>query len=427
MLQKKKFTLIFTALNHKLFNMEKGINRSSLFWASCVALIVTAMTFGIRAGILGTLGQEFNLTAAELGIVTGTAFWGFTLAMIFGGPLCDIVGMKRLVYIAFFGHVIGIVLTIFANGFWSLFLSTLVLGISNGMVEAACNPLITSLFPNNKTEKLNLFHFWYPGGIVIGTLIGFFLQRAELGWEVQMGTMLVPTIIYGIMFFGKEFPVTERVASGISTAEMFRACLNPLFIFMIICMFITASTEFGVNNWVPLFLQQGEVSSLLLLTWVTLIMALGRLLLGPIVHRVVAPEKALLFSAVFSAIGIYWLSYSTGYMSFAAAAVFGLGVSFFWPTMLGFVSEYMPKTGALGLALMGGAGMLCVAFALPVLGGIYDQKVAEATAAGSTALAGGAETLRTIIVLPIFLVIAFAGLVFFMRNKKKQVLAPSGH
>jgi MFS family permease len=408
--------------------MEQTINRSGLFWASCVALIVTAMTFGIRAGILGTLGKEFNLSAAELGIVTGTAFWGFTLAMIFGGPLCDVLGMKKLILIAFFGHVAGILLTIVANGFWTLFISTLVLGISNGMVEAACNPLITSLFPNNKTEKLNNFHLWYPGGIVIGTLIGYFIQKNSLGgWQLQMGTMLVPTIIYGILFFGKTFPVTERVAKGISTSEMFKACLTPLFLFMIVCMFITASTEFGVNNWVPLFLQEGQVSSLLLLTWVTLIMALGRLLLGPIVHRSVAPEIALLFSAVFSAIGIYWLSFASGYTAFAAAAVFGMGVSFFWPTMLGFVSEYLPKTGALGLALMGGAGMLCVAFALPVLGGIYDAKVAEATASGASTVVGGSETLRTIIVLPIFLVLAFSGLVFYMRNRKKETLVAPSH
>lgn len=404
--------------------MEQSVNRSGLFWASCVALVVTAMTFGIRAGILGTLGQEFNLTAKELGIVTGTAFWGFTVAMIFGGPLCDVVGMKRLIVIAFVGHVAGIVLTIFATGFWSLFISTLILGISNGMVEAACNPLITSLFPDHKIEKLNNFHLWYPGGIVIGTLIGFFIQQS-LGtndptvWKLQMGVMLIPTLIYGGMFLGKKFPVTERVASGVTTSEMFKACLTPLFLIMIVCMFITASTEFGVNNWVPLFLQQEQVSSLLLLTWVNLIMALGRLFLGPIVHRSVAPEKVLLFSAIFSAAGIYFLSISTGYASFISATVFGIGVSFFWPTMLGFVSENLPKTGALGLALMGGAGMLCVAFALPVLGGIYDDKVAQAIASGGTALQGGSDTLRTIIVLPIFLIIAFTGLVFYKSREKK--------
>src|SRR5687767_10692922 len=144
--------------------MER-INKSGLFWASCIALIVTAMTFGIRAGILGILGQQFGLSATELGIVTGTAFWGFTLAMIFGGPLCDVIGMKKLLIVAFIGHALGIVMTILATGFWSLFLSTLVIGIANGMMEAACNPLITSLYPEHKTEKLNMFHLWYPGGI----------------------------------------------------------------------------------------------------------------------------------------------------------------------------------------------------------------------------------------------------------------------
>ena len=402
--------------------MEQRINKSGLFWASCIALIVTAMAFGIRAGILGTLGQQFGLSAAQLGIVIGTAFWGFTLAQVFGGPLCDVIGMKKLLIVAFVGHALGIILTIFATGFWSLFISTLIVGIANGMVEAACNPLIISLYPEHKTEKLNMFHLWFPGGIVIGTLIGYVLQVYGLGWEIQMATMLVPTLIYGVMFFNKEFPVTERVSSGVSTSDMFKACLSPLFIVMIVCMFLTASTEFGVNNWVPLFLQEGIVPSLLLLTWVNFIMAMGRLLLGPIVHKSIAPERVLLISAVISALGIYFLSFASGYTAFAAAALFGVGVSLFWPTMLGFVSVNLPKTGALGLSLMGGAGMLAAAFALPVLGGIYDTKVAEATAAGASTLQGGSETLRTIIILPIFLTLAFAGLVFYMRGRKKEVL-----
>lgn len=402
--------------------MDHRINKSGLFWASCIALIVTAMTFGVRAGIVGNLGEQFGLSAAELGIVVGTAFWGFTLAQVFGGPLCDVVGMKRLLIIAFIGHALGITLTIFATGFWTLFISTLIVGIANGMVEAACNPLIISLYPENKTEKLNMFHLWFPGGIVIGTLIGYFLQENGMSWQVQIATLLVPTFIYGFMFFNKAFPVTERVASGVSTAEMFKACLSPLFIFMIICMFLTASTEFGVNGWVPLFLQQGEVSSLLLLMWVNFIMAMGRLLVGPIVHRTIAPQMVLLISAILSAIGIYFLSFATGYSAFAAAAMFGVGISLFWPTMLGFVSENIPRSGALGMSLMGGAGMLAAAIALPILGGIYDTKVAEATAAGASTLQGGAETLRTVVILPIFLTVAFGFLVFYMRGRKKEVL-----
>ena len=111
--------------------------RQRMFVASCIALIVTAMSFAIRGDLIQPLGQQFQLTKTEIGWVISTAFWGFTLAMIIGGPLCDVLGMGRLLVLAFIGHTIGIFLTIFAGGFWTLFLSTLAFGLGNGFVEAA--------------------------------------------------------------------------------------------------------------------------------------------------------------------------------------------------------------------------------------------------------------------------------------------------
>src|SRR6266699_3174335 len=132
----------------------QAINRRQLFIASCLALLVTSLSFGIRAGILARLGTQFVLNKAELGTITATAFWGFPLAVVIGGMIVDIIGMKKLLMLAFVFHVAGIALTIFAgsfsNPFWSLFISTLLIGIANGTVEAACNPLVTALFPNNK-------------------------------------------------------------------------------------------------------------------------------------------------------------------------------------------------------------------------------------------------------------------------------------
>ena len=133
--------------------MQPNIQRNKLFWAACLSLLVTSLSFGIRAGILGTLGTRFNLEASQLGTIAATAFWGFPLAVIIGGMIVDIIGMKKLLVIAFLFHLVGIVLTIFANGYWTLFLSTLLIGIANGTVEAACNPLVASLFPDNKTTK----------------------------------------------------------------------------------------------------------------------------------------------------------------------------------------------------------------------------------------------------------------------------------
>jgi MFS family permease len=421
------------------------INRNQLFVASCMALLVTSLSFGIRAGILGRLGVEFGLDKAELGTIAATAFWGFPLAVIIGGMVVDIIGMKRLLVVAFIFHIAGIVLTIYAgkfgNPFWALFISTLFIGIANGTVEAACNPLVTALYSDNKTTKLNHFHLWFPGGIVIGTLIVYFFDKAAIGWQVQMAMMIIPAILYGLIFIRQKFPVTERVASGISTGEMYKSLANPLFIFMIICMFGTAITELFTGQWIEVLLKNVSDNPILILTVSTGVMAIGRAFAGPIVHRL-APQGVLLMSAILAALGLYLLGHTSGNMIFAGAIVFGMGVCYFWPCMLGFVSEYMPKTGSVGINLMGGAGMFAVSLYTMFMGGHYDKLIAnklpagadlklynapEASAEMKAALAeankaAGPDIINTTLIIPIVLIVAFAGLYIYMRNKKKVVL-----
>ena len=412
-------------------------NHKRLFLASKIALIVTAMTFAIRANLLGPLGLEFDIDSTKMGIVAGTAFWGFTLAMVIGGPLCDIIGMKRLMIIAFLGHLAGIILTILSTGFWSLFISTLLVGIGNGMVEAACNPLVASLYPKQKTKTLNSFHVWFPGGIVIGGIVAFICNKLGLGWQIQMASMIIPLIIYAILFFGQTFPETERVSSGISSKQMYKAVVGPLFIFMIIAMLFTAATELGTNQWIVELLGSVGVPAILLLVFINGIMALGRSFAGSMVHKL-SPEGMLFFSAFFSALGLFLLSYTDGYIAFAAAAVFAIGICYFWPTMLGFVSEYIPESGALGLSLMGGAGMLSVAIILPFMGNIYDAQTLTALPNGAiletfkmaaegskeafifadAQLQAGRSTLRYVTILPVLLVAAFGILFVYMKKKK---------
>ena len=370
-----------------------------------MALVTTAMAFGLRAGMLNQWGTEFALTVEQLGWISSTAFWGFTLAMIFGGPLCDVIGMKRLLYIAFGGHFLGIVLTIFSTGFWPLYISTLFIGVGNGMVEAACNPLVATIHSGEKTKMLNRLHMWFPGGIVIGGLAGYFMGNMGLSWQIQVSIMLIPTAAYGYLFFSEKFPVTERVTSGVSTGDMFKACAAPLFIFMVICMLITASTELGTGQLIGTFLGNTGVAPILVLVFINGLMMIGRSFAGNIVHSL-SPAGMLLFSAIFSAIGMTWLSYAQGLVpTFAAATVFGMGICFFWPTMISFVSEYLPKTGALGMSIMGGSGMLSVAIVLPILGRFLDNQP-------------GDVTLRYFALLPAFLVLAFGGLYIYSRKLK---------
>jgi len=410
---------------------------SQFFFASCMALIVTAMSFALRGGAMGFWTDEFSLTNEQVGWVTGTAFWGFTLAMMFGGPLCDIIGLKRISLIAFFGHVVSILLTVFAWDFWSLYLGTLIFGIANGSVEAACNPLIATLYPDNKTTKLNNFHVWFPGGIVIGAVMAYAMGHFGLGWRAQFAVLMVPSLVYGWKFLRLDFPKTERVQQGISTADMFKACLNPLFLLMVICMFMTASTELGPGQWIPTILENAGVEAILVLAYINGLMAIGRQFAGTFVHKL-SPIGMLICSAFFSAIGLFLLSKSSGVVVFASATVFAVGVCFFWPTMLGYVSERFPATGALGLAIMGGCGMLSVSFVLPVIGKFYDQGISthipdgqtveslSAAAAGSDLAAvwvqvqnaAGLSTLQTVAVLPVVLLIVFS-LIRLLDKKSK--------
>jgi MFS family permease len=396
------------------------LHSNRLFRASCVALIVTAMSFALRGGAASAWGAEFHLSNEQLGWINGTAFWGFTIAMLIGGPLCDALGLASIMRIAFVGHLAGILLTIFAWDYRSLYAGTLIFGIANGSVEAACNPLIATLFPNDKTTKLNRFHVWFPGGIVIGGLLAFLLDHIGLGWKLQFACMLIPLGVYGIMFLREEFPRTERVQQGVSTGAMFGACLNPIFLLMVGCMLLTAATELAPNQWIPNILTNAGVSGILVLVWITGIQAVGRMFAGVFVHRI-APEGMLLTSAAISAIGLYTLSISSGTMLFAAATVFAVGVCFFWPTMLGYVSERFPKTGALGLAIMGGAGMLSVSIVLPVMGRYYDQGIAARLAPGGKVnaaieAAAGLQTLGRAAVLPSLLIVIF--LIVFSLQKR---------
>lgn len=424
----------------------QSINRTQLFRASCLSLLVTSLSFGIRAGILNEQGVKFHLNASELGTIAATAFWGFPLAIIVGGFIVDIIGMKKLLVSAFIFHLIGIALTIFANGYWTLFLSTLLIGIANGTVEASCNPLVASLYTDNKTTKLNHFHLWFPAGIVIGTLVVFGLDHllASGGnkpyWisQLEIATMLIPTLIYGYLFSKLDFPVTERVSSGVSTKDMFKALLSPLFLFMIICMFGTGITELFTNQWTDVLFKTVTNNAILILTFVASIQVLGRAFASPIVHRF-SPQGVLLISAILSAAGIYLLIHLHGDAIFLGALIFGMGVAFFWPCMIGFVSENLPRTGAVGLNLMGGAGMFAVSVYMMFMGGYYDRIMLQKLPPGSTLdayrsapagsdmskvfdaarSAAGPDVLNATLVIPVALIIAFAGLVLYMKTRHK--------
>jgi fucose permease len=398
------------------------------------------MSFAIRGDIMDDLHSVFHLSMEQVGWIGSAAFYGFFGAIVIGGPLCDVVGLGRIMFLAFVGHAAGIVLTILSHSFVPLFVGTLAIGLGNGFVEAACNPMIATLYPDEKIKRLSLFHVWFPGGIVIGGLISYALGQAGLGgqahgWQIKMATMVVPLVVYAILFVGQKFPQTERVAAGISTGDMFKECLRPGFIFFFVCMILTASTELTTGQWIPSIITVTTgTAGILFLVWQNGLMAVGRTFAGPIVHKL-SPSGILLFSAFFSALGVFGLSIATNApIASVAATLFAFGVCFFWPAMLGNVNERFPKTGTLGLALMGGIGNLSVATTMPLVGSRYDTVTAQKAMMSMTQYhaelaklhpaipdaaraAGGAAGLKLLLAFPIVLVLAFGALYLYDRSK----------
>ncbi len=401
-----------------------AINSNRLFWMSCISLIVTSMTFAIRAGVLGDLGEEFGVSGSQLAVMNLMALWGFPVATVLGGFLYNTVGPKNLMIVALLGHVLGLTLTIFANGFLLLIISSFFIGFANGAVEAACNPMIADMYHKNKTTMLNRFHVWFPGGIVIGSLVSHFLGQAGIGWQIQVATMLIPTAIYGFMVFTETFPETQNTET--STSANFMALFSPVFLVFAALMTVTATTELATGQWIAVILQGSGASGLLVLALTAGLMAVGRFFAGPVVHTF-NPIGVLFGSAILSTIGIFMFSQTSGAMVYVAAIVFALGVTYFWPTMLGVVSEYTPKTGALGLSLVGAAGMLGAGFWNLFIGGWLDKAKETALSGGVTAeqadIVAGQAVLSRLTLFPILLIVAF-GILLALRLKRPQESLP---
>ncbi len=393
--------------------MNIELNKQRLYNAACLSLVVTAMTFSIRAGLLGTIGNEFNLNPTAVGQIAAAAFWGFTIAMFIGGPLCDFLGLGRMYLFAFCAHFFGIILTIFSSSYWPLFFSTLLVGIGNGLIESASYTMVSSMYPTKKKKKINDWHIWFPGGIVIGGVLAWLFSLAAVDWKIQMAVMIIPTIIYGVMFYKQSFPKSERVTLGISNAQMIKACFHPLFILMVFCMLLTAATELGTNQWIAELLSGLGIPSILLLVFINGIMAVGRANAG-LVLRFFSSAGLLLVSAVLSFAGLLWLGHAQGYTAFAAAGVFAIGICFFWPTMIGFIAENLYRTGPLGLSIMGGTGLMSTALVLPIMGSIYADQLAIA----ENQMQAGASTLQLVAILPAILIVCFGFLYIYMKKKK---------
>jgi MFS family permease len=398
------------------------MNKQRLFVASCVSLVTTSMVFAIRGDVAGPMSSAFQITNEQMGLIFSPAFWAFTIAIFISGGLVDVVGMRSLHVLSAVGYVIGVglvllaphpsapVTSIFAEtGTTLLYVGFLIMGLSQGLVEGVINPLVATIYSDQKTKRLNMLHAWWPGGLVIGGLLAVAMTDLfNASWQMKLGTILVPAVVYLAMALSQEYPKTERVASNVSTAEMWKEAGKPLFLLLFVCMWMTAAAELGPDQWFPKVMGDlvPQLQGVLFLVYTAGLMFLLRTFGSGIAHK--NPIGTLVVCSVLTGVGLYWLGGlqpgTSAAVAFAAATIFGIGKTYFWPTMLGVTAEQFPRGGALLISLMGGAGMLSVAVALPIMGARIDQY-------------GPGAALQLVAGLGAILAVIFGGLYFYFTAR----------
>jgi MFS family permease len=307
------------------------------------------------------------------------------------------------------------------GAFYCLYLGAWAFSLANGTCEAVINPLTATLFAKNKTHWLNILHAGWPGGLVLGAVVSLLLnQLSGITWQVRWAIVFAPMLLYGVMMLGRRFPTSEAKQSGISTRSMMGevgllgaavvlallglwltsdvvpgllrlvgapeslswlgwALAGALWIlfgsfsrfrlghwmlaFLYILHGLVGSVELGTDSWIidiTKTVLNNPDEALLAFIWTNVLMFTLRFFAGPIVHKI-SPIGLLFASAVIGTTGLWLLGLSgmnTTWLWLAAVTVYGLGKTFYWPTMLGVVSERFPKGGALALGFSGGVGML---------------------------------------------------------------------
>ncbi|WP_051089493.1 MFS transporter [Microbulbifer variabilis] len=364
-----------------------------IFLVGNLSIFMIGLGMAVRTVIATNLQEDIynhidlaNSTTM-LGEAIGITFAGFAFTLLFGSALVDLVGIKRILMLSSIGYVLGSLLIIAASmvtpgeGVESLVLAGLLLtGLGWGAVEAASNPMVAAVDPDNKTQRLNVLHAWWPAGIVVGGLLGLSISALELPWQLNLVVLALPAVVMAWLVAKTDFPVTERVSSGISYGEMFKEVFKqPMFILLWVCMWLTAATELAPGQWVDLTLSRVVgMKGILILVYVSMLMFVMRHFAGRLAKKL-SPIGLLWLSSLLAAIGLYCLGMArTPVTAFLAATVWGIGVCYMWPTMLATVSERFVRGGALFLGLLGFAGGMSIQFVLPKLGAIFDNAKIEA-------------------------------------------------
>jgi fucose permease len=376
--------------------------RERLFWICGLGLLSAAVSAAVRAGIAQDLKTQFiepfdpAQSAALIGGALGAAFLGFAGMLLVTSFVLDRLGAKTMLLFAsaalFLGNLLVLACGTLATGSASydlIWTGMLISGLGWGAIEATINPLTATLFAEDTTHRMNMLHAYWPAGIILGGVIGVGIGQLGWDWRLAVALVMVLALVLGGLTLAHRFPPTAAAALGAKTEEKVSELLHrPSFFIWFALMFLTAASELAPGQWVDVALSNiVGMRGLLLLVYVSGLMFVGRHFAGPLVHRI-SSEGLLCLSSVLAAIGLYLLSVANSPVTaLVAATCWGLGVCYFWPTMVAIAAERYKRAGTWAVGLMGMAGALSAYFVLPFLGRVYDEAKIQA-AGGTQALAG---------------------------------------
>ena len=413
-------------------------DKQKLFWASFLALTAAGVGFVFRVMIPNMWADNFQVTLAEVGALTGAALWPIAITMILFSLLVDKIGYKASMFFAFALQAVSVVLTYFATTYSMMWWACFCAGLGHGVVEAVINPLCASIYREQKSKMLNILHASWPAGIVLGGV--FYLTLLNVDKTTTWGDvkwvfwfMLLPVVAYGVLFFlCNRFPVDERVEANVSMKEMLKefgglgaflaatfllyeifgqigvaewiknqwgdnarlwVCLGlgavigvvvgaivgspGKILFFVLCLIMIplATAELATDAWIRTLMEPilgGNVAGWAIVLSAGIMMFLRFFAGVPL--KFMSPPALLLVSSVFSIIGLYALSIASGALIFLAFVLYAIGQTFYWPTVLGFVSEQFPRGGAMTLNTVSAMGLLTVGiFGFPFLGAVQDH------------------------------------------------------
>ena len=415
-------------------------NAQRLLWAGFMAILAAGVGFAIRGGIFDNWASAFNFSSTQLGAIGGAGFSGFCFGIIIGGVLCDKIGYGKLVATAFVLHVLSAVVTFGAstpeNAYNMLYWGMFLFALANGCLEAVANPLVATLFPEKRTHYLNILHASWPAGLILGGILGWILDdRMKLDWKIQLSLYLIPTAIYGVMFLGQSFPKSEASKRGLKLGEMLQdvGLLGGLVVCFLLSMFLGDVLKSVVDETIAKYVGYAVGAGLLLVVGVITKFSVGSILMFVLflTHALVgavelgtdgwiqnitgnilsseegkilfvftsalmfalrfcadfiekkigmSPVGILLVCAILACLGLNLTSRIDAFAgAILALTVYGIGKTFFWPTMLAVASDRFPRTGAIAISIMGGIGMMSAGLiGSPGLGYFKDRYSGEA-------------------------------------------------